>query len=205
MENKFYKKEVSDGPKTTEPPYRYPHLRTSEEKDALLYGKQIGKFVTTGEIKVRKKREYKEAAEQSHIAGYIKKHYPDIPIETVKHEGKKKEWEQSQHSKQNTSDSFPDTRIYLPNVTLMIEQKAKGKSHVTKDGRIKDMHHQYQYNTHKRLFNDHRKVYFAVGISEAIEIFEQALRGLFRPMQVYKDCYEWEEQQRKADDFFKGY
>jgi len=156
----------------------------------------------SGIAKPRKKITYAESGEVSNIVGYIKKHYPDIPVEVVKHEGKKAKWEQSQHSKQNTSDSFPDTRIYLPNVTLMFEQKAINKPPCNKDGRLKDMHHQYQYNTHKRLFNAHTKVYFTVGVSEAIEIFEQALNGVYRPMQVYKDCYEWDRQELQANEFF---
>lgn len=150
----------------------------------------------------RKKIEYKEASEQSTIASYIKKHYPHIPVETVKHEGKKQKWEQNQHKVQNSNDSFPDTRIYLPNVTLMLENKAIDKPPANNNGKLKDMHHQNQYDTHRRLFNAHTKVYFAVGISEAIEMFLQALNGVYRPMQVYADCAAKEKMDTLADDFF---
>jgi len=180
--------------------YIPPHLRTQAEKDAILFGKKIGKFVTTSELpKERKKMQYKEAAEVSSIATWLKKNYPDIPFETVKHEGKKARWEQQQHSKQNTEDSFPDTRIYLPNVTLMLENKKLGERLTDKEGRLASMHLQYQYNTHKRLFNAHTKVYFAIGVEQAIDIIKDAINGLFSPMQVFKDNKEWADSHISMD------
>lgn len=179
----------------------YPHQKSNEEKDRLLFG-STGSKLLNGELKEPKKRNYAESAEVSTIAGYIKKHYPNIPVEVVKHEGKKAKWEQNQHKKQNTDDSFPDTRIYLPNVTLMLENKAKGKPPVNAKGELNSYHHQYQYNTHRRLFNAHTKVYFAVGVSEAIEIFEQAVRGVFRPQQEYKNYPPYQAELDMAEEFF---
>jgi hypothetical protein len=140
------------------------------------------------EPKQRKKMEYKEAGEQSSIATYLKKNYPDLPFETVKHEGKKEHWERNQHTKQNSYDSFPDTRIYFPNATLMIENKKLGTKLTLVDGvTCATEHIQEQYNTHKRLFSEHTKVYFAVGISEAITLIEQVRTGFYPPMQLFKD------------------
>jgi len=139
-------------------------------------------------IKERKKTEYKEASEQSSIGKYMKKYLPNVPFETVKHEGKKSFWEQSQHSMQNSNDSFPDTRIYFSEFTLMIENKKLGTKLTLKDGvTCATEHIQNQYNTHKRLFNASTKVYFAIGISEAIELIEMAKIGLFKPMQIFRD------------------
>lgn len=183
----------------------YPHTRTELEKEDLFLGKKVAKALRGEVPKKRKDIEYKEGKEQTTIAKHIKKYYPHIPVETVKHEGKKALWEQSQHSVQNSEDSFPDTRIYLPNVTLMFEQKATGKPPANANGKLKDMHHQRQYNTHRRLFSDHIKVYFTVGVSEAIEIFEEALRGLYRPMQMFDDCEALVKIDRVTDDFFKEY
>lgn len=166
--------------------------------------KQCPKCEGAGTIthKPRKAITYAESKEQLTIASYIKKHYPNIPVETVKHEGKKKHWEQNQHAALNTQDSFPDTRIYLPNITLMLENKAIGKPPANLNGKLIDMHHQNQYNTHRRLFSGHTKVYFAVGVSEAIEIFEDAVKGIYRPMQIYKDCAALEKNNSLADAFF---
>lgn len=180
-----------------------PHLRSQAEKDALLFGKKLGKFVTTGELpKPKAKRQYKEASEQSAIATWLKKYHPNIPFETVKHEGKKAKWEQQQHAKQNTEDSFPDTRIYLDDVTLMIENKKLGERLTDKEGRLASMHLQYQYNTHKRLFKAHTKVYFAVGVDEAIRLIERAIDGSYSPMQVFKNHPEYDARLRMEDEMF---
>ncbi len=167
--------------------YKLPHLRSDSEKQELLFGKRNAKILAGEPVKERKKSIFKEASEQSTIAGYIKKHYPDLPFETVKHEGKKQFWEQSQHKKQNSDDSFPDTRIYFDHCTLMIENKRFGTKLTLKDGRMASDHLQYQYNTHKRLFKGTTYVYFAVGVSEAIELFERVRNGNIPPQQLFKN------------------
>lgn len=175
--------------------YIPPHLRTEAEKDALLFGKKLGTYITTGELpKKRKTMTYKESGEQSTIAGYIKKNYPNIPLETVKHEGKKSRGEQNRHSKQNTEDSFPDTRIYLPNITLMFENKKHGTKLTNNNNELTSWQLQYQYNTHKRLFNEHTRVYFIVGVDEAIEIFEMAVKGEFKPMQIFNNYHLYQKE-----------
>lgn len=178
------------------------HNRTDREKEDLFFGKKVAKALRGETPKKRKDIEYKEAGEQTSIAKYIKKYYPHIPVETVKHEGVKAKWEQNQHKSQNTQDSFPDTRIYLPEVTLMLEQKALGKPPTNQNGKLIDWHHQHQYDTHRRLFNARTKVYFTVGVQEAIAIFEDALKGLYRPMQVFGDCAAKEKADKVVDDFF---
>lgn len=157
--------------------------------EELLLGSKNAKILS-GEVtyKERKKPEYKEGTETSTLAGYLKKNYPDLPFETVKHEGKKQYWEQNQHKKQNSEDSFADTRIYFPDFTLMIEQKKFGTKLTLKDGEtLASEHLQDQYNTIKRLFCAHRKCYFAVGISEAITLVIQGVNGCLPPMQFFKD------------------
>lgn len=180
----------------------YPHNPTLTEKEDLFFGKKVAKALRGETPKKRKDIQYKEAKEQTSIAKYIKKHYPRIPVETVKHESVKAKWEQNQHNSQNTQDSFPDTRIYLPEVTLMFEQKALGKPPANQNGKLRDWHHQHQYDTHRRLFNAHTKVYFTVGVSEAISIFEDSLKGLYRPMQVFGDCAAKEKEDKALEDFF---
>lgn len=131
---------------------------------------------------------YHESNEQSTIAGYLKKHYPNIPFETVVHEGKRTFAAQNRHKKQNSSDSFPDTRIYFPGQpTLMIENKKAGTKLTNLKGVIASHHLQDQYETHKRLFSDHIRVYFCVGVSEAIEVINNAAQGIFAPQQVFID------------------
>lgn len=138
-------------------------------------------------IKDRKKPEYKEAGEQTTVAKYLKKYHPNLPFETVKHEGKKAYWEQQAHKTQNSDDSFADTRIYFPDFTLFIENKRAGTKLTLKDGTCASDHIQRQYNTLKRLFAPHRRVYFAVGVTEAITLIEQSIAGTFVPMQIFKD------------------
>lgn len=154
------------------------------------------------QAKQRKKITYKEAKEASTVVAYIKKNYPDILVETVKHEGKKQFWEQSQHKKQNSEESYPDTRIYLPEITLMLENKANDKPPSNANGKLKDWHHQNQYDTHRKLFNKHTKVYFAVGVDHGIELFEQCRIGDYPPMQIYSDCAAKEKEDKLFDNFF---
>ena len=73
----------------------------------------------------------------------------------------------------------------------MIENKPSGAKIIDKMGRLSTMHLQCQYMTHKRLFNEHTKVYFAIGVTEAIQLFEQCRNDNYPEMQVFKDNKEY--------------
>lgn len=147
---------------------------------------------------------YTESSEQSTIAGYLKKHYPNVPFETVKHEGKKALWEQSQHKKQNSADSFPDTRIYFDHCTLMLENKKMGTKLTLKDGvTCATDHINEQYKTHCRLFKGSTYVYFVVGIVDAIRHIDMVSEGLYPPKQLFK--LRDVKQDVKADEFFSKF
>lgn len=153
----------------------------------------------------RKKKVYAESAEQGTIASYIKRKYPDIIFHTTRVEGKKEFWEQNQIKKLNSHSGFPDTFILQPlhgYGGLMIENKKFGTKLFKVDGQFASEHYRNQYITHQKLIQAGYAVYFAVGISNAIEILESFICGNLKPF--LKVDLKMSKQDQLADDFFSS-
>ena len=132
--------------------------------------------------KAKPKREYRESNEQGTIALYIKRKYPDLLFETVEREGARSYRAMNQIKLSNLHSGWPDTRIYIQSAgyaSLMIENKRAGSKlfQVRTPNKFYNEHYENQYKTHRLLIEQGHAVYFACGISEAIEILERYLDG----------------------------
>lgn len=150
---------------------------------------------------------YTESREQGTIAGYLKKHHPNIEFETVEREGKRTPRAQMLIKKLNSRSGWPDTRIYASRgdfSSLMIENKANGtKLFQARLNRFTNRHYEEQYKCHQALIAAGHYVVFGIGISATIEIIERYLSGNPLPLPVY-DYVSWDlEQSTDADTFFK--
>lgn len=144
-----------------------------------------------------KKRTYNESSEQGTIALYIKRKYPKIMFETVEREGARTYRAMNQIKLNNTHSGWPDTRIYESRCgyhSLMIENKKAGSKlmQVRNPKRFHNEHYENQYKTHRLLIDRGHAVYFACGISEAIEILERYLDGNPMPfLEVDFEPFYW--------------
>ena len=137
-----------------------------------------------------KKREmtYRESNEQGTLAGYIKKHHPALRFKTNKPESAKSYRGRNEIRKKNSNPGFPDIDIekpIAPYAGLKIENKRAGTILTTKNGYLKDQF-AHQYVCHRQLINEGYAVYFAIGVSKAIEQLECYLSGNAMPFQEFK-------------------
>lgn len=158
------------------------------------------------EYKKLTKPRYAESAEQSTIATYLKRAYPNVIFHTTRVEGKKEFWAQNQIKKQNSHTGFPDTFILEPKgkyAGLMIENKRSGTKLFKKNGQFINDHYRNQYQTHQLLLAKGYAVYFAIGITEAIELIDRYMRGDAMPF--LNITLQQTKQDQLADDFFSEY
>lgn len=130
---------------------------------------------------------YRESNEQGTLAGYIKKNHPTLRFKTNKPESAKSYRGRNEIRKKNSNAGFPDMDIekpVMPYSGLKIENKRYGTI-LAKNGIIKDQF-AHQYVCHRQLINEGYAVYFAVGVTDAIEILERYLAGNAMPFQEFQ-------------------
>lgn len=162
--------------------YIPPHLRTPSEKDALLYGKQIGKFVSTGEIKVRKVSAVKESDIHLQVCKYLKLAYPGILFLSDFAAGMKMTKGMAMRQTMlKSSHSFPDLMILEPcggYYGLFIELKRDRKALYKKDGSyLKSEHIDAQTQALQALRVRNYFAVFGCGFDECKEIIDSYLKG----------------------------
>lgn len=162
--------------------YTPPHLRTEAEKDKLMFGKKIGKFVTTGEVpKPRKVSAIKEVNIHNQVCKYLKAQYPHIMFISDFAAGiKMSKGMATRQANQKSNHSFPDLMILEPRNGyhgLLIELKRDRDSLYNKNGLIKSSQHLDSQAECILLLNKNGYYSrFACGFDEAKQIIDWYLR-----------------------------
>ena len=175
------------------------HLKSDAEKDALLFGKKVGKFVTTGELpKKRAKSTHHEADLHLAFCKWVKLTYPNDQFIRHEREGKRSFYMQNLFKQYNSDlDKMPDFELLEPSLQdyrlgnifyhrLYIEFKRPGTILTLKDGITIKPEYSEQYKRHKRFWEQNSPAYFCSSLDHAIEIFNAYKVGRPLTQQIFE-------------------
>jgi hypothetical protein len=162
--------------------YIPPHLRSPEEKDKLLFGKTLGKFVSSGELpKERVKSTLTEAMVHAQVCKYLKAQYPNVMFISDFAAGMKMSIGMA--SRQNmlkSNHSFPDIHVLEPRNGkhgLFIEVKKDDSIFYKGTREIKPVQHVLeQFECMYQLNKKGYEADFGCGFDECKNIIDNYLR-----------------------------
>jgi hypothetical protein len=163
--------------------YIPPHLRSEDDKLALMYGtkkKRHPKVVSEADQKTITKKRYAEQDLQTALCKYMKLQYPNVIFHVDAGSAKNRTgFMQGIHKAQQFKAGIPDFFILKPNKAfygLFIELKADRSKIWNKNGtRLKSDHLDEQEEFHRLLNEQGYFATFACGFEEAKIIIDKYL------------------------------